>query len=675
MTLRPGHRPMHDNGGWVGSSPDAPRAHPSNRRRLVVFLATLIVALGVSMAFVWLRPAEYRSIARVEITAATTAAPNAPNAQIISTEPESARPFLTELQILTSRPVLEEVATRLARNGQNMSLFGADPIAGMQAHLEALPIAKTNVVELIGTGPNAETLAPLVNATIDVYRDRLATAYRNSSSEAMAVADEEVKKLEATVMAKRSELEAFRIRHNIVSLEREENQVLAQVRNLSTSLMVANEKVAAAEGKLRALTESAAAGNAVVRSRDDPMLGNLEQRASQMREELRNMERTYTQDYLAKEPMAIALRTRLSEVEHQIVLQREVSQKAALAEARDELASATGAAARLQGQITAGRAEVGQFTGRYNEYKSRQDDLAELEKTFREATQKRARLEASERSRMPAAKVIEAASTPREPWRPLYWRDTAIAAMGSLVLALLAMWLVELFNRTEPQPAVVLVRSQAMGMSYEGRLDALPGQSSPLVGRTEPPLLAAQPKLPRELERNEVAGLLRASDPPTRLVILLLLTGLTAEEALALHVGDVDLARGIIRVPGVGRDLAISDSLRAEIVTRMASPASDPLLGQGGRSATRGSIDAQVLCAAHDAGLADPANVNAACLRHTYVAYLVRQGIRFADLASLVGELPADLLGAYTTFAPPGPRVARERIETSYPGAPTHVAG
>ena len=215
----------------------------------------------------------------------------------------------------------------------------------------------------------------------------------------------------------------------------------------------------------------------------------------------------YTQDYLAKEPKAIALRTRLAELERQIAAQREASQKAALVEAQEELASATGAAARLQSQITSGRAEVGQFTARYNEYKSRQDDLTELEKTFREATQKRARLEASERSRMPAAKLIEAASTPREPWRPLYWRDTAIAAGGSLVLALLAMWLVELFNRTEPQPAVVLVRPQPSGMSYEGRIDALPRQSCTARSTApEPPLLAAQPTLPRELERDDVAG-------------------------------------------------------------------------------------------------------------------------------------------------------------------------
>ena len=668
MNLRASHRSIRDEGSWIGPPPDAPRAHASNRRRLVVFLTTLIVALGASITYVWLRPAEYRATARVEITPATTTAPNASSTPIVNSQPESARPFLTEVQILTSRPVLEEVAARLTRSGRSLSQLGSDPVAGMQAQLEALPLPNTNVVELIGTGPDAEILAPLINSTIDVYRDRLAKTYVNSSSEAMAEADEAVKKLEAAVMVKRRDLEAFRLRYDIVSLERGENQVLAQVRNLGTSLGLANEKVAAAEGKLRALTDSAAAGNTVARSRDDPTLANLEQRASQVREDLRDLERRYTQDYLAKEPKAIALRARLSELERQIVTQREASQKAALVEAQEEFASATAAAARLQSQVVAGKAEVGQFTGRYNEYKSRQDDLTELEKTFREATQKRARLEASERARMPAAKLIEAASTPREPWSPAYWRDTGIAAGGSLLLALLAMWLVELFNRTEPQPAVVMVRPQMSGMSYEGRAEALPRQGAAALDRAEAPLLAGQPTLPRELGGDEVAALLEASDAPTRLVVLLLLAGLTAEEAITARAGDVDLARGVIRVAGPQtREVTMDEALRAQLAAHATQEAAQPLVGQPLRMATRESIDAQILCAAYDGGLENPTNVDAACLRHTYVAYLVRQGIRFADLASLVGELPGSLLSAYTGYAPPGPRVPRGQIDTRYP--------
>jgi len=669
---------IRESRGWLEQDPGAPRAHPSNRRRLAVFLPTLVAALVASLGYVWLRAPEYRATARVEITPASTAAPAAPSAVTITGEPPVVRTFLTEVQILTSRPVLQEVAARLARSGRDPSRFGPDPITGMQEHLAAVPVPQTNVVELIATGPDAEALAPLVNTTIDVYRELLAQAYEAATSESLAQADDEVKRLQEKVEAKRREVEAFRLKHNIVSLERDENQVLAQVRNLSVNLSNANEKVAAAEGKLRALNESAAAGNVVTRQRDDATLANLQQRASQLQEELRDMERTFTQDYLAREPKAIALRARLAELERQIAAQREASRKAALVDAQDEFATAAAAAARIQSQIVSGRTEVGQFTARYNEFKSRQDDLNELEKTFRDATQKRARLEASERSRMPSAKAIEMASVPVEPWRPLYWRDTAIAAAGSLVVALLAMWLVELFNRTVAEPAVVVVRPQSGGISYEGKLAAVSMQGAPTgsLERTEPALLGSLPRLPRELSRDEVAALVQATDPPSRLVVLLLLSGPSVEEAIALRTGDVDLARGVVRVGGEGgREVAMSEALRAELVARTASAASDSLLGQGGRPATREAIDAQILCAAHDGGLEDPASVNADGLRHTYVAYLVRQGIRFADLTSLVGELPADLLAAYTAFAPAGPRVARERIETSYPGARANIAG
>ena len=120
-------------------------------------------------------------------------------------------------------------------------------------------------MELVATGPRPEVLAPLVNTIIDVYRERLAEAFRDSSAESTAQAEEEVKRLKDDLTSKRRELDAFRMRHNIVSLEREENQILAQTRSLSASLGNANENVAKAEGKLRALTDSAAAGNTVVR--------------------------------------------------------------------------------------------------------------------------------------------------------------------------------------------------------------------------------------------------------------------------------------------------------------------------------------------------------------------------------------------------------------------------
>jgi hypothetical protein len=82
---------------------------------------------------------------------------------------------------------------------------------------------------------------------------------------------------------------------------------------------------------------------------------------------------------------------------------------------------------------------------------------------------------------------------------------------------------------------------------------------------------------------------------------------------------------------------------------------------------TLSDLGTLTLCAAHDAGVERAAEVTPECLRHTYVAFLVRQGVRFADLTSLVGPLPTDVLAAYSALSPAGPRVACESVERVLP--------
>lgn len=647
---------------WAGAT-------KSNRRRLRVFLATLIVALGVSLAYTWLRPPEYRASARLDITPGTGSLTSARTQATGADEPM--RPFLTEVQVLSSRPVLEEVAQRLQRAGEDLSAMGPDDVvAGIQSHLQASPFADTHVVELVATGNRPALLAPIVNAVIEVYQARLAEAYRASSSEALTRADDEVSRLEQTVAAKRRDVEAFRVRNNIVSLEREENDVLARVRNLSTSLSAANDKVAAAEGKLKALTASAESGRPV-RSRGDSAVSGLEQRVQQMREERRELERGFTPEYLAKDPKIVADRAKLAELERQLVEQRAASRQTALIDAQDELASAQATASRIRADMAVGRQEAAQFTARFNEYKSLQTGLEELEKAQHEAVQRRAKLEASEQGRMPSIRVLEVATPPLAPWRPLYWRDTAISTGASLVLALLAMWLVELFNRAEPQPSVVLIQPQPGALRYDGpQLQALGDQSgqTPKLGGAEPALLPRQPRFPRELQPDEVAALVQAAEPGPRLAILLLLSGVDVHELAALCWRDIDWTQNVIRIGGSpGRDIALGGPVRELLERIRVADESRPLIPSNSRAPAREDIDAQILCAAHDAVLDEPTQVTSACLRHTYLAFLVRQGIRFADLTRLVGPLSPDLVGAYTSLAPPGTRLGRGEAQMLYP--------
>ena len=78
-------------------------------------------------------------------------------------------------------------------------------------------------------------------------------------------------------------------------------------------------------------------------------------------------------------------------------------------------------------------------------------------------------------------------------------------------------------------------------------------------------------------------------------------------------------------------------------------------------------LEGLVACAACDAGLANTTEINSGTLRHTYAAYLVRQGARLADIGSIIGHVaPADFRD-YGRLSPPGPGLPLERIDTVFP--------
>jgi polysaccharide biosynthesis transport protein len=639
----------------------------ANQRRLTVFLGVFCVACAIGLAWDFLRPAEYRATARLQITPASYAPPAmAPNAAA----QDSTRPFLTEVQTLSSRTLLEQVADRMRNSGQDLSVLGADPITGLQSVLTVTPVPGTNVVELAATGATPELPTALLVGISDAYREQIKRAFEQESQETSAGVADEVKSLEAAVAAKRQEVEEFRVQNNIVSPEREENAALAKMQGLGKSLKDADERVAAAEGKVRALREAAAAGKSVVRARDNPTLANLEQRASQAREDLRNLERTYTSDFLAMDPNARTLRARLGELERQIAAQRTASEQAAFAEAEQELTGARESARRLQGEIAASRRDVGQFAARFEQYKSLQGELAQLQSAYQDAQQRKARLDATVRARVPTVQVLEQAALPREAWRPLYWRDAAIAIAGSLLLALAAMWIVELFNRPEPHPEVVLAQPVIAGaLAHEVRRSlGLASAAAPALESAERPLLEGPGTLPRELSSAEVRALLRSADPQTRTAIVLLLCGLSPEEALKLRWSDVDRRTGELRAPGGGARAIRLHAVQARRLDVGTEIAETPVLHDAaGQPASLESLSTQLLCAAHDAGLERVEKVTPEALWHTYVAFLVRQGIRFSDLTQAVGQLPGATLAAYSAMAPDGPRLAHESVHYVHP--------
>ena len=640
----------------------------SNRRRLRVFLLVFLLVLVPGLVWNFMRPAEYMASARVQINPGRVAAP-ASGGEAARSEAE----LLTQAQKLTSRPLLEKVAGKLA--GQGLELSGGDAAVQLQRMIRVVPIAGTEVVEVQAVGARPEQLATALNVLLEAYRDEMKATFGSESGESLDKARSEVERLTKAVQERRARLDAFRSENGVLSPERDENEAVAQVKGLATALNAANEKAAQAEARLLALRETVANGRGASAAKDDPTLAAMENRAAMTREELREMDRVYTPEYMNLDPRARALKTRLIELERQIDVQRVASQQAAIAAAEQERASARATVERLQAQINAQKAGIQSFSSRFTQVKSQEDDLAQIEKASRDAMERYALLEASDRSRQPGLKLLESASVPRRPFRPDYLADAAIVLGLAFGLGLLAMWFVELFHRQPPAKApaattTVIVPPQ-WGLPQQGQGGGvLPGAEPPVLSASAPAalgVLPAQAPIPRELSQSEASALLAAAGE-ARFMVALLLMGLTADEVTALRQQDLDAAAGALHIGGhARRTLAVPGAVLASAPAASADPAAPLLKDASGAALSTADIESMVACAALDAGLSAAATVTADALRHTCIAWLVRQGLRFSDLAGMVGRPSAEALAFYAELAPDGPKRGAAEVEWPMP--------
>lgn len=651
----------------------------SNRRRLRVFLLIFALVLVPGLLWNFLRPAQYMATARVQITPggalpqpqATQPGAQAEGGGTVWAETE----LLTQVQKLTSRPLLEKVAETLRVQGH--PLPDGDAAVQLQEIIRVVPVNGTEVVELQAIGTRPEQLAAALNGLVEASRGEMKTSYDAAASESLAQARREAERLARDVRERRAQLEAFRGQNELLSPEREENDAVARLKGLSASLNTANEKAAVADARLRALRESAADGRSSLALKDDPALAGLMQQGMQLRDQIREMERVYTPAFMEMDPRARALRARLAETEKLIEAQRVSGAQSAQTAAQEELSQARKTVEQLQAQIAAQKAGLQKFSSRFTQAKSLEEDLAQLERASRQAMERAARLEASERSREPVFTLLESAHVPRAPFRPDYLVGGAIVFGVAFGLGLLALWFVELFHRQAPARApatttTVIVPPQWAAPGGHPGAAALPAMA-PVAGGMLPaggstPMLAAMPQpLPRELGQDEVAALLAAAGE-ARFAVALLLLGLTTDELVALREADLPADAASLQVGGPARRvLALPAWLAACRPAPMGAPDAPLLRDASGAALTAADVESMLTCAALDAGLAGAAGISADALRHTGIAWLVRQGLRFSELAGLVGRPSAEALAGYADLAPDGPKRGLAEIEPLMP--------
>ncbi|WP_434131478.1 GumC family protein [Methylocaldum sp. GT1BB] len=634
-------QPPRDFFGYSGA--DLP---PARSHRLMVFSCAFLLAFVTGATFVWLREPVYESTA-----ALLTVAPTA----IDEAEAKASVQHVTvQSEILLGVPLLEATLRNL-RAADDASELSDLTVGDLQALLSVDVITETNIVKLHAKGSNPKVLASVINAWIDAYQARRERQTRETKDGTATALQLEFQQLAQKIEAKRWELDQFRRKHGIVSKNDADNRAMARLSGLNTALNKATEDEVKAKAQLDAIKEAIARGEPVVPPSDEQGLANLEKKAHDLRQQLKDLKRRYTSQYLSLQPQFKLIPEQLKQTEDEIKKKLEYGKQNALSEAQQAYASAQQTVREIRRQIEAHEQEATEFTSRFAEHEAMRANLEKLEEVYRDAEIRLAQVEAKPYENLPQLQVLERGYAPVRPIWPNYWRDSRIAFGGSLGLALITVWLYEYLTRRETPPSATVlpdihVYSVPEKVLIERRMttpSALPAEQFPAL---ESPMI-------RELTEPEARVLLEAANRKAKWTIGLLLSGLSLEEIVELRAEQFEHAGDTLRIDGKNpRAVPIPRRVKLWLAESEDFPnleTDDPA--------------SLIACAVVDSGLAQPETIDASALRHTYISYLVRQGIRLSELERIVGPLPAKTLAGYGRFSPPGPGLPAESVPLIYP--------
>jgi len=622
-------------------------------RRFIIFIVAFLVCVSSALSYVLTRPAIYLSYATL-LTVAKTAIDLPSNDADI-------QHVAIQKQILLGSELLAETSGRL-KSGSDLDVsFDLSP-GDIRQMLDVRSVAETNLVEMAAEGPDPKILPALINTWIDVYLDARAREVSRLLGDTTQILRAELASLSTQISSKRTELDQFRRNNDISSLEREENDALARLKGLNESLNLANEEEVKAKARLDAINKAIARGQAVVPQEDTRTLSLLESRAQELREEVADLNRRYTQEYLNLSPTLKVIPEQLAMLEDEIKRMRQKGQSIVHSDAEQEYVAAQQSAREIRMQLDAHKAQATEFSARFSEHEALRNDLEGLELLYRETQERLAQIEAKYSGKYPQVDVIERAFLPTTPIGPNYWLDTLIAVAGSILFGLFCVWLSEFLTRKDQSESVEILSTIP---AYEQ--DMLPNTSQKALQAMnvlphQNPMLKNPPH--RELSIEQINKLFSNAGNKEKLLIALLLSGLSPEEIVAISNEDIDSENEQLIIGGTSpRTIPLNPVLQS----LFENPASR-LISPSGESLSVEDLNALLACAVSDTGLSYVGEIAVDTLRQTYIIYLVRQGIRLAELEIIMGYLPPTELSTYSIYAPPDQKRSVNDIDRLYPG-------
>lgn len=610
-------------------------------RRWLLFSLIFIPCLLASQIYIFMQPAIYQSVATVLTMAATDIDQASPAADVQHVN--------IQKQILLGTMILEKTAERLQQLRLNSKTWSADELRSLFA---VIPQPETNLVQLQAEGPEPQILQLAVNAWIDSYLKVRAEFIAENTEKVVAELNEQLQRIDRQVVEKRNEIDRFRLQNNILSTESSDNQAHARLQGLNASLNKAMEEEVKAKAKFDTVLDAISRNETVVPDSDSQSMAVLVQQAEKLRDQLAAIEGQYTQDYIELNPNLRRVRDQLAEIEAKIAEKATVGKSFARQQAENDYTAARQAVIAIKQQMEAHKKLAADYTKQFAEHQALQQELLKLETLQQDTKQRLVDIDVKQRQKYPQVDVVDWATLPDKPIRPDYLQQSLLAFVVSLGLALSVVTIIDYLNREPPVPAPMNLGGIHLHHQPHPMLDLTPPQSQVAY---EPAKALPVANIARALTYEEVLALYQTADPHIKLIIGLLLNGLSLSEIVSLNPDNLDSENALILVPG-RRNLIMSQQV-AQLLSQIGPVTSWPTLDD---------IETLLCCAAIDSGLRNPEQINAETLRYAYMLFLVEQGIKLTDLTKIAGSLSPGLLLELGRFSPEPAGLPLEKIDLNY---------
>ena len=625
------------------------------KRKWQVLITTFLLILITANAVIWIQSPIYQSQATLHFSYTS------------QTKQEFAELAQRQITLHQQRMKSNNVLSFVAKELEQSQML----IIKVQTLFDALVVEASltgRIITLKANGSDPQILKPIIDAWIKVYLQLVASETQINNTDDLLDVDQQLEFLELKITEQAQLLQSFASHNNITSLERDENRVLSQAKNLGANLDQALAEQAQTQALLDSLVESINNGESIVRPMDNAQIDAIKLSLQEVNANLSALSEKYTQAYLERDQAILAQQQKSLQLQALLEEQIKMSQVDYLLDVKRKLSAARGKVEKMNTQLVEQNKLTQVFSQNLEQYKRLDDALKALQNQAQ--TLKNQQI-AQEVSKPFDAKIslLEPAFIPDFAIGPNYSLNSLISLIAAVIVAVLALLLFSFIfkqNGAASSNHFVLMPGQARANDYSIMGSAQNSQLAAPDPRLSSALVTSASQSLRLLNIDESQKLFSVANDQGKALIGLILSGVSVDELSLIKKGDCSQDYLMLQINNqFSRIISIQKNL-AEVLQALCNNLTNEQTVWSNIKSQEDFVQLLVNIG-HDAQITFPDQLSLNVLRHTYLTYLASQGARLNDIEQVAGYTSPSDLALYRNVNQQGKLLDLEQVQTEYP--------